>query len=75
MTEQRDVSRSTRALAVVCRVCPACLVVRRRPRSAFAKAFAKIQRACPFCRAYDKVRNIQVKADQTPEKPVAIRFV
>jgi hypothetical protein len=43
----------TKILASVCRFCPACILKRRLPGSAYARIMTKVERGCPFCRAYD----------------------
>jgi hypothetical protein len=47
-----------RALAFVCQVCPFCIVARRYPKSPFALVMEKLEKFCPFCRAY---REVQLK--------------
>ena len=42
-------------LAAVCAVCPFCLAKRKWPRSAFARGYRKVERFCPFCRAYGRM--------------------
>ena len=39
-------------LAKVCTVCPMCNFVRKKPYSKFADIWRKIEKFCPFCRAY-----------------------
>lgn len=41
-----------RMLAMVCAVCPLCIVARRVPDSAWARLMRRLERGCPFCRAY-----------------------
>jgi hypothetical protein len=43
-----------RVLAVVCRCCPLCIVRRWKPRSLYGRIMARVERGCPFCRAYDR---------------------
>jgi len=43
-----------KVLAQVCRICPACIVRRRYPDSGYGRFMEKVERACPFCRAYDR---------------------
>jgi hypothetical protein len=43
----------TRALAFVCALCPFCNLKRRFPRSAYAGFMRRVERGCPFCKAYD----------------------
>lgn len=47
---------ATKFLALLCRVCPFCLIARRFPRSAYARALARVERACPACKAYAEVK-------------------
>ena len=49
----------TNMLASACRVCPLCICARRWPASRFAKAIQKIERSCPACKAYAKMREKQ----------------
>jgi hypothetical protein len=42
----------TRILALLCRICPLCLVARRWPKSGWARFMASVERCCSFCRAY-----------------------
>lgn len=42
-------------LAQVCRGCPACILRRRYPESAYARFMTRIERYCPFCKAYDSL--------------------
>lgn len=39
-------------LAVVCMICPFCILRRMFPASGYAKFMEKIEKACPFCIAY-----------------------
>ena len=43
----------TRILASICRFCPACILKRRFPGTGYARIMTKVERGCPFCRAYD----------------------
>ena len=61
-----------RWMALVCRVCPCCIVARRWPNSAFARKFKKVQHVCPFCRAHEKVK-ILIQAEEEPDEPVPIQ--
>lgn len=45
----------TRLLAVVCSCCPFCITRRQWPESAYGRFMRHIERACPFCRAYDRL--------------------
>ena len=44
-----------KALAQVCRVCPACILRRKFPDSSYGRLMRRIERTCPFCR-YDALR-------------------
>ncbi len=50
-----------RVLAFVCQVCPFCIVARRYPKSGFALTMGKLEKTCPFCRAY---REFQLKSSR-----------
>lgn len=50
-----ETSMMTKVLAFFCSVCPFCIVARRWPNSAYAKALVNIERSCPACRAYARV--------------------
>ena len=41
-----------RFLTKVCSYCPVCNIVRKYPYSKFANIWGKIEKFCPFCRAY-----------------------
>ena len=45
----------TQLLAPVCVCCPICIARRRWPDSAYGRLMARVERACPFCRAYDRL--------------------
>lgn len=42
----------THLMALLCGLCPLCLVARRWPDSAWARFMHRLERSCPFCRAY-----------------------
>ncbi len=44
-----------RVLAFVCQVCPFCIMRRRFPDSKFAAGMKRLEKFCPFCRAYDQL--------------------
>ncbi|NVM03287.1 MAG: hypothetical protein HWN67_13180 [Candidatus Helarchaeota archaeon] len=46
-----------RLLAKVCVVCPVCNLVRKNPYSKFADIWRKVEKFCPFCRAYYSMHN------------------
>ena len=43
-------------LALICRICPLCIVSRLIPDSSFSKIIRLYEKFCPFCRAYKKTR-------------------
>ena len=49
---QQMIRLLTRVFAFICSVCPICLARRRWPASLFGQITARIERFCPFCRAY-----------------------
>ncbi len=46
-------------LAFICRICPFCIARRKWPTSAYGKFMQKVERGCPFCRAYDCLHGIE----------------
>ncbi len=50
----------TRLLSVVCVGCPLCIARRRWPGSVYGRVMALVERACPFCRAYDRLHAEEV---------------
>ncbi len=42
-------------LAKVCSCCPFCIARRKWPESAYGKFMSKIEKICPFCKAYDQI--------------------
>ena len=74
MTGHAKVSTGTKLLAtILCHVCPLCLAARQWSKNAMSKAFHKVQAVYPFCRAYEKVRHIEVAAEAPIDTPVAIK--
>ncbi len=55
MADERTVTRGLRLRAAVCQVCPLCIVARRWPRSTFARTLGRLEKTCPFCRAYARL--------------------
>ncbi len=55
MMEEKTVTQ--RALATVCVLCPLCIAKRRWPGSLYARTIRRIERFCPFCRAYLAIRS------------------
>ncbi|MCP4641143.1 MAG: hypothetical protein GY851_11950 [bacterium] len=46
---------SRQFLATVCRFCPACILRRKFPESAYGRFMRRIEKGCPFCKAYDEL--------------------
>ena len=46
---------TTKLLAACCSACPFCILRRRWPRSAYGRFMGRIERCCPFCKAYDRL--------------------
>ena len=46
----------TKILAAFCKVCPFCIAARQWPDSAYAKKLKAIEKNCPFCNAYSKLK-------------------
>ena len=72
MLEKVHISIGLRLLALVCKICPCCLIARHWPDSTLAKRFRKVQYLCPFCRAYMRVKILQAEESQQA-RPVPIR--
>ena len=69
MSKSRPVPIALRIPAAVCRICPLCIVRRRRPDSVLAKLYAKIAGSYPFCIAYGKVMQIAAQGKSTQDQP------
>ena len=54
--------------ALVCAFCPFCAVARFYSESAFARRLRKMEKNCPFCRAYGELKKEEAlaRARQTP---------
>ena len=52
MPEPAEIATSTKIKALICRICPLCIVARIRPDGGFARKLAEAEENCPFCRAY-----------------------
>ena len=52
-----------RALAFVCQICPLCIAARRYPKSRFGLMMGKLEKACPFCRAYRELKSESSRKD------------
>lgn len=49
-------TRSKHLMALVCAVCPLCVLRRRWPHTRFSRALRWLERGCPFCRAYAQLQ-------------------
>ena len=45
--------------AFACSVCPFCIFARSKPESEIAKIMANVEKNCPFCQAFKKLRLIE----------------
>ena len=61
-----------RIMALLCRICPYCIIARRWPESAYARKFRKIQDRCPFCRSYEKAKQIKLAIESEQDEQVPI---
>ncbi|MFB3896218.1 MAG: hypothetical protein ACE14V_07945 [bacterium] len=43
-------------LAGVCSCCPLCILKRKFPNSKYATTMNRVERFCPFCKAYYKIK-------------------
>ncbi|MFZ2603617.1 MAG: hypothetical protein WAX79_06445 [Candidatus Omnitrophota bacterium] len=43
-----------KVLALICYICPLCIIARAFPNSRFAKGMKEFGKICPFCIAYRK---------------------
>lgn len=55
------ISTVTKLLGFFCTICPFCIVARKFPDSAYAGKLRKMEKACPACRAYRKIKSSHVK--------------
>jgi len=46
--------------ALLCYICPFCIIARALPDSKFAKGMKRFGKFCPFCIAYAKVKASRV---------------
>lgn len=44
--------------ALLCHVCPLCIIARAFPDSKFAKGMKEFGKICPFCIAYRKAKSM-----------------
>ena len=51
-----DIDKKTKILAMFCKLCPFCVAARQWPYSAYAKKLREIEKHCPFCNAYSKLK-------------------
>jgi len=55
-----------RSLAAVCAICPLCIARRRFPNSGYARVMRRVERCCPFCRAYDAADGETSRTEPAP---------
>ena len=67
MAETSTITVGTRLKAWVCRLCPFCIIARRRPQSSFAQWLASVETNCVCCRAYRKVQEAARTGGDPPE--------
>lgn len=76
MTKQEKISVFTRVLAFLCNICPLCFVSRRWPESRLAKWSESVRKRCLVCKAYNKVRHVQIKAVEPPvERQIPVSHI
>jgi len=63
------IDKKTKVLAGFCRVCPFCIAARQWPNSAYAKKLKAIEKNCPFCNAYSKLKahNSNISEPELPQ--------
>ncbi len=66
MTKQEHISTFTRVMALICNICPLCFLSRLWPQSRLARWCESIRERCLFCKAYNKVKHVQIKAEESP---------
>ncbi len=42
-------------LAKICQICPLCIARRKWPESTYGRVMKKVEKHCPFCKAYDRL--------------------
>ena len=72
MSEKAHIPIGLRLMALVCRICPCCIIARHWPDSWYAKRFSKVQHHCCFCEAYRKVRQIQITFESEQAEKVSV---
>jgi hypothetical protein len=51
-------------LAAICGLCPFCIARRKWPDSFYGRFMVKIEKHCPFCKAYDELHEIKQREDK-----------
>lgn len=54
--EKTGITTGTKLKAWVCRLCPVCIVARRYPDSGLSRKVRAMEKDCPFCRAYQRIK-------------------
>ena len=67
MPETEKPSILTRVMAAGCSICPFCIAARIRPNSSFARRMRRLERTCPWCRAYNRLHGVGTDADNEDE--------
>lgn len=49
-------SKATRFLALVCTICPFCILARALPKSRYARFMQQVEAHCIACRAYARMK-------------------
>lgn len=63
-----NIPASLRMRAWVCRLCPLCIGRRAFPESGYARWMRKVERNCPFCKAYDRLRKLENGASPSQDR-------
>ena len=50
--------------AFLCSICPVCMYTRSRPDSELAKMMTVVEKNCPFCMAFKKLKTLEDEEEQ-----------
>ena len=67
MPETEKPSIFTRIMSAGCSICPFCIAARIWPNSCFARRMHRLERTCPWCRAYNRLHGVGTDADNEDE--------
>jgi len=73
MGNQEEYGWPTRLMAMICTICPMCIIARRWPKSRARRRIDKIRKRCIFCKAYAKVKHVPITAEEEAEQAIPIR--